>query len=152
VNLHVREATADDLPRLGPLFDAYRVFYGRASNAYAAQLFLNERLRRNESKIFIAVDLTVHQMLGFVQLFPSFSSVRLGRVWILEDLFVRGDVRRSGVASALIARAEEHAKETHAVGLTLSTAHTNEAAQALYAKRGFVRDADFQVWNRWFET
>lgn len=148
----IREATVDDLARLAPLFDAYRVFYGRSSNAYAAQLFLSERIRRSESKIFLAIDLESHQAIGFTQLYPTFSSTRLGRVWILEDLFVRGDMRRLGVAAALMERAETFARESHAVGLTLSTAHTNANAAALYSKRGWKRDEEFAYYNLWFET
>jgi GNAT superfamily N-acetyltransferase len=152
MKLQILEAKQEDLPRLAPLFDAYRVFYGRTSNAYAAQLFLTERLKRNDSKIFVAIDLESFQTIGFTQLYPSFSSVRLGRIWILEDLFVRGDMRRGGVASSLIDAAVHFAKDSHAVGLTLSTANTNAAAQALYAKRGWQHDDEFQVWNRWLDT
>ncbi|MFN2459071.1 MAG: GNAT family N-acetyltransferase [Candidatus Velthaea sp.] len=146
----IREANADDLPRLAPLFDAYRVFYGQSSNAYAAQFFLSERMRRNESKIFIAVDAESFQTVGFTQLYPSFSSIRVGRMWILEDLYVRADARRTGVGNALMARAEMFAKETGAVGVTLSTATANAVAQALYEKRGYVRDTTFFVYNRYF--
>ena len=152
VKLSVREVTSDDLSRLGPLFDAYRVFYGRTSNAYAAQLFLNERIRRNESKIFVAIDLETHQIIGFTQLYPSFSSLRLGRLWILEDLFVRGDMRRVGVASALMERAESFARESHAVGLTLSTAFANANANALYLKRGWRRDEEFAYYFLWLDV
>lgn len=151
MKLTIRETTADDLSRLAPLFDAYRVFYGRTSNTYAAQLYLNERMRRNESKIFIAEDLESHQMIGFTQLYPGFSSLRLGRLWNLEDLFVRGDMRRCGVASALMERAETFVRESHAVGLALSTAHTNANANALYTKRGWKRDEAFAYYFLWFE-
>lgn len=152
MKLSIREATADDLSRLAPLFDAYRVFYGRTSNAYAAQLFLNERMRRSESKIFLAIDLESHQTIGFTQLYPSFSSLRLGRLWILEDLFVRGDMRRAGVGSALMERAETFARESHAVGLTLSTALTNATANALYVKRGWRRDEEFAQYYLWLDA
>jgi len=151
VRVLVREAKADDLARLGALFDAYRVFYGQKPNPYLAQLFLGERLKRGDSKIFLAVDNETHQSVGFAQLYPTFSSIRVGRLWILEDLYVREDVRRSGIGNALMEAAEIFAKSTGAVGMTLSTAHTNTRAQPLYEKRGFIRDADFTVYNKFFE-
>jgi len=147
----VREAKADDLQRLAALFDAYRVFYGQAPNPYAAQLFLSERLKRGDSKIFLAVDGETHQTVGFVQLYPTFSSVRVGRLWILNDLYVREDVRRGGIASALINAAETFARTTGAIGITLTTAHSNERAQALYEKRGFTRDLEFAAFHKYFD-
>jgi ribosomal protein S18 acetylase RimI-like enzyme len=146
----VREATADDLPRLGALFDAYRVFYGQPPNPFAAQFFMGERLKRADSKIFLAVDNEKHQSVGFVQLYPTFSSVRVGRLWILNDIFVREDMRRTGIANALVDAAEIFARSTNAVGLTLMTAHTNAAAQALYRKRGFTRDDEFVAFHKYF--
>ena len=151
MNAQIREATADDLPRLAPLFDAYRVFYGQTPNPYVAHVFLNERIRRHESKIFIALDTESHQTVGFTQLYPGFSSVRVARIWILEDLYVREDARRQGMASALMAHAETFAKASGAVGVALSTAHTNTPAQALYARRGYVRDSEFVTYNHWFD-
>jgi ribosomal protein S18 acetylase RimI-like enzyme len=151
VNAQIREATLDDLPRLAPLFDAYRVFYGQTPNPYVAQLFLNERMRRHESKIFIALDTDSHQTVGFTQLYPGFSSIRVARMWVLEDLYVREDARRQGMASALMAHAEAFAKASGAVGITLTTAHTNTPAQELYKRRGYVRESEFVAYNRWFE-
>jgi len=150
VKVFIREATADDLSRVAVLFDAYRVFYGQTSNPHVAQFYLSERLRRNESKIFIAIDTDSHQTIGFTQLYPGFSSLRVGRIWILEDLFVRSDARRIGVGDALITKAEAFAKESGAVGVTLSTAVTNANAQRLYEKHGYERDTDFLNYSRYF--
>ena len=150
MNLSVREATADDIPRLAALFDAYRVFYGQPSNPHVAQFYLAERLRRGESKIFLAIDGDTHQTIGFTQLYPGFSSIRVGRMWILEDLFVRADVRRSGAGELLMNRAEAFAKESGAIGMTLSTAVSNANAQRLYERHGFERDEAFLYYSLYF--
>jgi GNAT superfamily N-acetyltransferase len=152
MHAQIREATADDLPRLAPLFDAYRVFYGQTPNPYVAHFFLNERIRRQESKIFIVLDTESHQTVGFTQLFPSFSSIRVARIWILEDLYVREDARRKGMATALMAHAEAFAKASGAVGISLTTAHTNAPAQTLYQRRGYLRDTEFATYNLWFDV
>ena len=134
-------ATPDDLETLVPMFDAYRVFYRQPSDATLARAFLHERMALRESVILLARDAT-GEGLGFVQLYPAFSSVVARRLWILNDLFVVEAARGRGIARALLERAERHAIDTGAVRLTLSTAESNRPAQALYESRGWQRDDD----------
>ena len=114
----VKRAAVADLDAVAPLFDAYRQFYGQRSDLAAARAFLEERLRREESVIFLAsADGEGNEALGFTQLYPSFSSVSVRRLWILNDLFVRPGIRRGGVGRRLLERAREWAIETDAKGL-----------------------------------
>jgi GNAT superfamily N-acetyltransferase len=62
--------------------------------------FLEERLKREESILFIAIE--NGDQKGFTQLYPSFSSVSMTKIWILNDLFVSAERRRTGIAQALI--------------------------------------------------
>lgn len=133
-------ANLDDLDALAPLFDAYRVFYRQVSNPAAARAFLEARLRRGESIIFIARDAAGHAALGFTQLYPSFSSVSARRIWILNDLFVAPAARRRGVAHALMADARAFAVADGAIRLVLETAGENRTAQALYESLGYMRE------------
>lgn len=147
----IRRATAADVPRVAPLFDAYRVFYEQPSDVTMASAFIGERIARDESVVYLAEagDGTV---LGFVQLYPVWSSTRTppGRLWLLNDLFVVESARRGGVARELMLRAEQLARETGAVGLTLSTAMDNVRAQPLYESLGYVRDTRFYTYKRYF--
>jgi GNAT superfamily N-acetyltransferase len=140
--MQINRATIADLDDAAPLFDAYRQFYRQRSDVAAARAFLDERLRRDESVIFLAVEDS--KALGFTQLYPSFSSVSLKRLWILNDLFVGADVRRGGVGRRLLDRAREWAIETGAKGLVLATAVDNSRARALYESCGWRRDDEFQ--------
>jgi GNAT superfamily N-acetyltransferase len=142
-------AALKDLDDLVPLFDAYRGFYEAGSDHAAAGAFLTHRIERDESVIFLAYA-TPHEPVGFTQLYPSFSSVSLKRLWILNDLFVRSDIRRGGVGRALLERAREHAADTGAKGLILSTAVTNKPAQTLYESCGWQRDDEFLHYNLFF--
>ena len=127
-----------------PLFDAYRQFYGQRSDLAEARAFLDERLRRGESVVFLAVaDGPEGRAVGFMQLYPSFTSVSLGRLWILNDLYVDPGVRRGGVGRRLLERARDWAVETQAKGLVLSTGVTNKTAQSLYESCGWTRDDEF---------
>lgn len=137
----VRRAGPGDLDDLAPLFDGYRQFYGQRADLAAARAFLSERLRRDESVIFIAS--ADDMALGFTQLYPSFSSVSVKRLWILNDLFVSPAARRGGVGRRLLERAREWAVETGAKGLTLTTALNNSAARSLYESCGWRLDDEF---------
>ena len=134
----VRPATLDDLPALAPLFNQYRMFYWQADDAALAHGFLEERLRLQDSVIFVAADGPA--LAGFVQLYPTFSSVSARRAWVLNDLFVAPDWRQRGVAKALMERALDHGRASGAAWMSLQTAHDNLPAQALYRSFGFVPD------------
>lgn len=146
MSITVRQATIHDLDLVAPLFDAYRQFYGRPADAAAARDFLRERFRHHESVVFVAVD-GEGEGVGFTQLYPLFSSVRVARTYLLNDLFVAPQARRSGVAAALIHEATAFARAVGAAGMSLSTAHTNEAAQRLYESLGWRRDMDFREYS-----
>ena len=80
-----RAANAGDVPQLAALFDAYRQFYGRAGDAGAARRYVGERLA-GPTRFF--VDREGEQLRGFVHLLPSFDTLAMRPMWILEDLFV----------------------------------------------------------------
>jgi GNAT superfamily N-acetyltransferase len=141
-------AALKDLDDVVPLFDGYREFYGQRSDLAGARKFLGERIDRGESVIYLAR--VGRDAAGFTQLYPSFSSVSLKPLWILNDLFVRPDVRGSGVGRALLERARQHALDTGSKGLVLSTGVTNKAAQALYESCGWEREDEFFQYHLFF--
>jgi GNAT superfamily N-acetyltransferase len=142
----VRQATILDLDLVAPLFDAYRQFYRKPSDLALAREFLLERFRHHESVIFVALG-EGGGALGFVQLFPSFSSGAAARILILNDLFVVPDARRAGVGRLLVRAAADYGRAVGAVRLTLSTEVTNRSAQALYEAEGWKQQTDFCVYN-----
>lgn len=139
--IQVVQATADRLDVLVPLFDDYRQFYAQPSDPAAAREFLAARLAREESVIFLALRGEIG--LGFTQLYPSFSSIWLQRVWILSDLFVAPRGRRQGIAAALLESARKLAMETHSRELVLETALDNTSARRLYEKLGWRLEERF---------
>ena len=143
----VRNAGSDDLPALAALFDGYRVFYGQPSDPLRAGAFLRQRLERGDSHLLLGVD-AQGGALGFVQLYPSFTSVGTAPIEILNDLFVAESARGRGVARALLRRAADDARSRGAVGLVLSTALDNTPAQSLYASEGWERDTGFVEYGR----
>ena len=135
-------ASQKDVDRVAPLFDLYREFYKERADPEGSHAFLTERLTKNESVVYLAVDRELG-VVGFIQLYPSFSSTSMKRLWILNDLFVLPAARKRGVGGALLRRAEEFAKETNAKGLELETWVNNLPAQRLYEKCGWKRNVEF---------
>lgn len=146
MSITVRQATIHDLERVAPLFDAYRVFYRQPSDIAASTRFLRERFQHQESVVMLALD-EEGEGAGFVQLYPLFTSVRMARIYLLNDLFVAPRARRRGVGAALMHEAVDYARAVGAVGMTLATAHTNSEAQRLYESLGWVRDEEFREYT-----
>jgi ribosomal protein S18 acetylase RimI-like enzyme len=145
MNLRIETVTLEQLEILVPLFDTYRVFYKEVSDLKRARDFLTERIQNNESIIYIAYDET--RVLGFTQLYPSFSSTTTQRLWILNDLYVIPEARGLRVGEHLIERALQLARDTNAKGVMLETAHTNISGQKLYERMGFMReDLEFRTY------
>lgn len=142
----VRQATLSDLETVSSLFDAYRVFYEQKSDPAAARQFMEERLSRGDSTIFLALD-DDDRGLGFTQLYPLFSSVRMRSIWLLNDLYVAKDARRMGVAHALMLHAQDFAKESGAAGLELATAKDNDTAKSVYQDLGWKLDTEFDHYS-----
>lgn len=142
---HIARAEIEQIDILAPLFDSYRQFYQQRSDLAAARQFLYERMVALESVVFVAYDQTGG--LGFTQLYPSFSSVSMRRLWILNDLFVAEAARGLGVGAALLERARVFGVATGAKELALSTAITNVTAQQLYERSGYQRDTDYYAYS-----
>jgi GNAT superfamily N-acetyltransferase len=143
----VRHATHLDLAQLTKLFDEYRVFYGKETDRKAAEAFLTQRLANADSIIFVAEEGAT--LKGFTQLYPLFSSVRMKKLWLLNDLYVNESYRGQGISIALIDEAKKLCRDTGACGMFLETAKSNDIGNKLYPKVGFELNADhnFYEWS-----
>ena len=143
-----RKAVEKDLKFVAELFDSYRVFYKKESDFNSAEKFIFERLKNNDSEIFIAENKS-RELVGFVQLYPLFSSTRMEKLWLLNDLFVSPDFRGKGVSVNLIETAKNLVRETYACGMFLETSKTNIIGNNLYPKTGFKLndDSNYYEWN-----
>lgn len=140
--MKVVQAGLEHVESIAPLFDAYRQFYKQPSDLPGARAFLTERLRQGQSSVLVALD-EDGAAVGFVQLYPSFSSVRMRPILILNDLFVSVGARRGGVGRALMNAALELARSTGAARLALTTAKDNHTARSLYLSVGYHIDEEF---------
>jgi len=137
----------EDADSIAPLFDAYRQFYGAAPDLRGARAFIAARLERDESVVLLARALPrasePSSAVGFAQLYPSYSSVSLGPIIVLNDLFVLPSWRRSSVARSLVEETARHGERVGAIRIHLSTQLTNAPARRLYQSLDFVADQEF---------
>lgn len=143
----IRQATTQDLDQLSRLFDGYRIFYRKPSDLSGARSFLSDRMEMGDSKIYVAEN-TEGALTGFVQLYPLFSSTRMKRVWLLNDLYVDATQRGKGISVKLIDRAKVLVRESSAFGMLLETEKTNEIGNNLYPRTGFSlnEESNFYEW------
>ncbi|PEL09982.1 N-acetyltransferase [Bacillus sp. AFS017336] len=139
--MEVVQAKSEHIVEVAKLFDQYRQFYKQESNLNEAINFITERISNKDSVIFIVKE--GEESLGFTQLYPTFSSVSMKKLWILNDLFVTEAARKKGVAQMLLDAAKGFAINTKAKALDLQTAIDNKSAQALYEKNGYQVDKEF---------
>ena len=137
LDLSAKRIKLDEIHLVVNLFDSYRVFYKQTSDLVLAENYLNERLKNNESVIFVVLD--NEKPIGFTQLYPTYSSVRMVRNWILNDLYVDGDCRKQGIGKILINAAMDFGRSAGAKYVQLETAVDNYSAQHLYESIGFVK-------------
>ena len=116
----IYRAGTKELEEVAHLFNKYRQWYHQPSDLNGAMAFVKERLEKEESIIFVAVQ--HKRQVGFVQLYPSFSSISMQRAWILNDLYVIPEARREGVGQELLSASIKLCKETNANSLSLQTA------------------------------
>lgn len=141
MNVQIHRATASQVDLVAPLFDAYRQFYGCSADLPKARVFLRERLNNGESVVFVAVN--EGRGIGFVQLYPTFTSIGAKPAWILNDLYVSPEARGKGVGKQLMEAAKEMAIASGAAWLELATAKDNKVAQALYRRLGYKLDEKY---------
>ncbi len=133
--MEVRTAKSDDLIALVKLFDNYRVWYRKNSDVEGAKKFLGERLEKGDSQIYVCGD--ENELVGFVQLYPLFSSTRMKKFWLLNDLFIDSTHRGKGLSLMLIERSKELVRQSGACGMFLETEITNTIGNKLYPRAGF---------------
>lgn len=144
---NTRKATIDDLSQLAQLFDEYRMFYQKTSDFSAAQQFLSERLQNNDSEIFVVEE--DGKLGGFVQLYPLFSSTRMKRYWLLNDLYVNSNSRGKGYSKVLIEEAKVLCRTSDSCGMYLETGKENRIGNQLYPSVGFKKydEVNFYEWE-----
>ena len=140
------EAEPKHIEQVGELFDLYRQFYKYESNLIESTNYIKDRIKNNESIIFIAIN-DANKAIGFVQLYETFGSLDLGKIIILYDLYVKEDHRKNNIGRQLMIKSHEYAKKINAKRIQLSTAIDNYIGQSLYESLGYIKEDDFYTYD-----
>ena len=139
----VRNATPEDLPVVLPLVRAYCEFY-ETTPAQAPDTGLEEMCRAliaapdAEGILLVAED--DGAVVGFAACGWKWSSLRAGRVVVLEDLFVAPRARGGGHGRELILACAGLGRANGAAAIEWLTALDNSRAQAVYDSVGAEHD------------
>jgi len=140
----ISRATVSDLAELHGLVEKYRAFYKQPEND-KTRSYLEQRLNNDEAVVFIAR--LEGKAVGFTLLYPTFSTVSLSNIWLLNDLYVDESARSKGIASQLMDVAEAAAKAAGATRVFLRTANDNLPAQSHKEGRNWVKDEVFRRYD-----
>ncbi len=141
-DVKVVRASVEHLGAVAELFNQYRQFYQQADDLALARGFIGKRLHESSSVIFISLS-GENKPLGFIQLYPTFSSISAKTSFILNDLYVTDSARGKGIGRGLMLSAIDYAKGQGAASLSLQTHYQNSTAQALYESLSFKKDNEF---------
>lgn len=131
----IREADINDLTQVVKIVMKYREFYGvDVQDEAAVTQFIKARMENEQSKIFIAEE--EGEVVGFIQLYPSYSTVSLKPQWVLNDFYVLPDYRKKGCGGQLMDFVKDYFSDK-AKGFILVTDKTNSTAKAFYEKNGW---------------
>ncbi len=117
------------------LFDRYRAHYGQAADPERTRAWLMDATTNGPMRAFLArVDETA---AGICLIAICPASLTLGEFWMVRDVFVDPQWRRTGVARALLDAVRRAAHQRGASRLTLQTEEDNATALRLYERYGF---------------
>ncbi|RLQ97503.1 GNAT family N-acetyltransferase [Falsibacillus albus] len=133
----IRKAAVEDLMPLKELMLQYIVdFYKRPKpdENELNKLILAMQSNPSIGEQFVAID--GDSLIGFATLYYTFSTTRVKKMAILNDLFVSAKHRGCGAGEALFRQSRHRAHEADCASMTWQTALDNKRAQSLYEKMG----------------
>jgi GNAT superfamily N-acetyltransferase len=144
-DIEIRPVRQEDFPAWQVLWDGYNAFYGREGDTRLS----TEIIRMTWSRFFDSRE-PVHALvaeragtlLGLAHLIFHRSTIHIGPLCYLQDLYTAPAARGQGVARALIDAVYERARSAGASRVYWMTHETNSLAMKLYdkvaEKSGFI--------------
>jgi GNAT superfamily N-acetyltransferase len=144
-DIEIRPVRAEDFPAWQVLWDGYNAFYGREGDTRLS----SEIIRMTWSRFFDAYE-PVHALVaqragtlvGLAHFIFHRSTIHIGPLCYLQDLFTAPAARGQGVARALITAVYERASTAGCSRVYWMTHESNSLAMKLYdkvaEKSGFI--------------
>ncbi len=135
--IHIRQAKSSDAEWLQTSFDTHMGW------TKSAGYFADVCRLQDADEVVLLVATQGDHYLGHCKIVwsPDYPHFRDNQIPEIQDLNVRPDYRRQGVASQLLDDCEQRIKEqSDVVGIGFGLYRDYGAAQRLYIKRGYVPD------------
>lgn len=127
----VRPIHRSELEELLPLVAGYQMFYGSEPDVERNRGFFSRFLHPSDEGLLLGAWVN-DVLVGFATLYWFFSSTKAADTVLMNDLFVREDLRSAGIGRLLIQHALEEARRRGAAHLEWYTSPGNLTAQRLY--------------------
>ncbi len=144
LKVDIKRCNINDLERLVPLFDDYRQHFKQASDLVAVKTYLAERLETKDALIYLAQ--SGEELHGFVVLYPSFSSIGLAPIWILNDFYLKSGNNKRLMAKKLLDQLSQDCREAGAIRIEVTTRKENHKLHKLYKDYGFEKDYKYDYY------
>ena len=129
--VEVRPIQPQELEEVLPLIAGYQTFYRAEPDVERNRLFFSRFLQPSDEGLLLGAWVD-GRLAGFATLYWFFSSTKAADSVLMNDLFVREDVRGSGIGRALIEGALDETRRRGAAHLEWFTAPDNLKGQRLY--------------------
>ncbi len=138
----MRDGVLEDVARL---YHAYREYFAphAATDSATSAAFLRDRVERDECRVFAAT--AGGRAVGFITLYPLWSSWYCKPIWFLSDLYVDENARGQGAATKLVERVKAFARETGASSIMVELPKKEPHLYTFYARCGFYTDPVFDL-------
>lgn len=146
--MRIIECSLKDVDPAAVLFNQYRIFYDLPDDLAASRDFLKANLQESRSRIFLVLD-EHGSAVAFAQLYPALCSLAMKPFYWLYDLFVAPQARKAGYARQLMNHLTTLLTAEGADRISLDTATSNKAAQALYESLGYQRESEFLTYHKY---
>jgi GNAT superfamily N-acetyltransferase len=144
--VEVRPIRQQELEDLLPLIDGYQRFYGAETDDERNRRFFSRFLHPSDEGLLLGAWAN-GDLVGFATLYWFHSATKAADTVLMNDLFVRENVRGGGVGRALIQAALDEARRRGAEHLEWYTAPDNLAAQRLYDSLPGVRRSTWYAYE-----
>jgi GNAT superfamily N-acetyltransferase len=121
-----------DLDELVPLLRAYCDFYEVDPSDDALRSLCEALIDAPDEGVQLIARDKAGAAVGFATVYWTWQTLTASRVGVLNDLYVIGDARGTGVGRALIEHARQRCRERGIARLVWETAPDNVTAQRLY--------------------
>ncbi len=141
--MEIRPIRPEEVPRALPLFAGYQRFYEVPDPNDEANLAFFTRFCEPSDAGLLLGCWDGDDLVGFANIYWTFSSTRVADIALMNDLFVAERARGRGLARGLLDACAEAGRARGCAALAWETAPDNTTAQRVYDATGATRSEWF---------